>query len=164
MALEDKDIFMAICNRYTDQPIEFIMEEYEKAKKMNLEIEKKIKVLKNGASAPEPQEQENPEASPEDANQVQRKRFTKKSVKFPPETAIKKESITCCLCGAELQSLTSKHLAMHGISTEDYKKICGYAPDQKLMSEDYLLKSKDVIKKAQSERMKKRAAKQEAKQ
>ena len=32
MALEDKDIFNAIFNKYSDQPIEFIMEQYEKAK------------------------------------------------------------------------------------------------------------------------------------
>ena len=39
MALEDKDIFNAIFNKYSDQPIEFIMEQYEKAKILNMAIE-----------------------------------------------------------------------------------------------------------------------------
>ena len=36
MALEDKDLFSAIFNKYSDQPIEFVMEQYEKAKNINL--------------------------------------------------------------------------------------------------------------------------------
>lgn len=42
MALEDRDIFAAICSRCSDQPIEFIMEQYEKAKRINMDIEKRI--------------------------------------------------------------------------------------------------------------------------
>ena len=42
MALEDKDIFNAIFNKYSDQPIEFIMEQYEKAKLLNMAIERRI--------------------------------------------------------------------------------------------------------------------------
>ena len=42
MALEDKDIFNAIFNKYSDQPIEFIMEQYEKAKVLNMAIERRI--------------------------------------------------------------------------------------------------------------------------
>ena len=42
MALEDKDIFNAIFNKYSDQPIEFIMEQYEKAKILNMAIERRI--------------------------------------------------------------------------------------------------------------------------
>ena len=41
MALEDKDLFNAIFNKYSDQPIEFVMEQYEKAKILNLEIERR---------------------------------------------------------------------------------------------------------------------------
>ena len=41
MALEDKDLFSAIFNKYSDQPIEFVMEQYEKAKNINLEIERR---------------------------------------------------------------------------------------------------------------------------
>ena len=42
MALEDKDIFNAICTRFNDQPIEFIMEQYEKARKLNAAIESRV--------------------------------------------------------------------------------------------------------------------------
>ena len=42
MALEDKDLFNAIFNKYSDQPIEFVMEQYEKAKILNLEIERRV--------------------------------------------------------------------------------------------------------------------------
>ena len=41
MALDDKDIFMAIFNKFSDQPIEFVMAQYEKAKILNMEIERR---------------------------------------------------------------------------------------------------------------------------
>ena len=42
MALEDRDIFTAIFAKYSDQPIEFVMEQYEKAKLLNMAIEKRL--------------------------------------------------------------------------------------------------------------------------
>ena len=41
MALDDKDIFAAIFAKHSNQPIEYVMAEYEKAKRLNMEIEKK---------------------------------------------------------------------------------------------------------------------------
>lgn len=42
MPLEDRDIFTAIFAKYSDQPIEFVMEQYEKAKLLNMAIEKRF--------------------------------------------------------------------------------------------------------------------------
>ena len=38
MALEDRDIFTAIFEKYRYQPIEFVMEQYEKEKLLNMAI------------------------------------------------------------------------------------------------------------------------------
>lgn len=46
MALEDKDIFNAIFNKYSDQPIEFIMEQYEKAKILRACLETHLSIMK----------------------------------------------------------------------------------------------------------------------
>ena len=42
MALDDKDIFAAIFAKYSNQPTEYVMAEYEKAKRLNMEIEKRL--------------------------------------------------------------------------------------------------------------------------
>ena len=42
MALEDKDLFEAIFKKYGNQSIDFVMEQYEKAKLLNMAIEKRI--------------------------------------------------------------------------------------------------------------------------
>ena len=45
MPLEDKDIFNAVFEKYRDQPIEFVMAQYEKAKLLNREIELRLNAL-----------------------------------------------------------------------------------------------------------------------
>ena len=45
-----------------------------------------------------------------------------------------------------------RHLATHGISVEEYKKLCGYAPEQKLMSNNHVEKVRDNVMKAQKAR------------
>lgn len=160
MALEDKDIFVAICNRYADHPIEFIMEQYEKAKRMNLLIEKKIGEL---ASIPPVEEvvQIETEVVPETPEELPRKKYTRRDLKVKPQNAITDDAITCCLCGAKRQSLTSTHLATHDITKEEYRKLCGYGPDQKLMSGRRLEKSKEIIGRAQKARLEKIASQQD---
>ena len=160
MALEDKDIFMAICNRYADHPIEFIMEQYEKAKRMNLLIEKKIGEI---SSAPLVEESAPVESAPAPAPQEElpRKKYTRRDLKVKPQNAITDEAVTCCLCGAKRQSLTATHLATHDITKEEYLKLCGYAPDQKLMSGKRLEKSKEIIGRAQKARLEKIASQQD---
>lgn len=156
MPLEDKDIFMAICNRYADQPIEFVMEQYEKAKKINLNIEKRLGAdLGDSAEPTEAQTEETVEESVEEAP---RKKYTKRMLKVKPQDSITDSSIICCICGEERQCLTRRHLEQHGISVEDYKKLCGYGPDQPLMSPKRLAKSREIIVRAQKSRLDKIAS------
>lgn len=157
MPLEDKDIFMAICNRYADQPIEFVMEQYEKAKKINLNIEKRLGTeLGNAVSVADAQPDEDVEETVEEA--APRKKYTKRMLKVKPQDSFTDKSIICCICGAERQCLTKRHLEQHGISVEDYKKLCGYAPDQPLMSPKRLEKSREIIVRAQKSRLDKIAS------
>ena len=40
MALEDKDLLKIICEKYPDQPLEYVMEKFGQAKAMYLELER----------------------------------------------------------------------------------------------------------------------------
>lgn len=164
MALEDRDIFQAICDRFSDQPLEFIMAQYEKAKRLNMQIEmrlagdhldKKQDVKQDEVdcvafSSNEPDE----EASP-----APKKKYTKRMLKVKPQEAITDESIACCICGEKRKLLTKTHLASHGIAVEEYKALCGYDQKQPLMSNNRAEESKKIIAKAQAARMAKKAAK-----
>ena len=75
-------------------------------------------------------------------------------------TDITDKSITCCLCGKQALTLTARHLAHHEISVEDYKKLCGYEPTQKLMAREYLAKMTDNARRAQEARAAKRMEKE----
>lgn len=160
MALEDRDIFRAICERFADQPIEFIMAQYEKARMMNMEIERR--------SMP-PSPMETGPATEETASVVEvveeraprKKRYTRRSFKVQPEDAITDDAIYCCICGVERQSLTSKHLGTHDLTVEEYKKLCNYPQGTALMSGKHLEKSKAIIAGAQQARLSKKAEKPE---
>ena len=154
MALEDKDLFSAIFNKYSDQPIEFVMEQYEKAKNINLEIERRQSLRSCVDITPSSVAQ-----NAEELKQIEttvdstpKKKFTKRDLVIKPNEAITDEAIKCCLCGKERSSLTLRHLATHGISVEEYKKLCGYAPEQKLMSNNHVEKVRNNVIKAQKAR------------
>ena len=147
MALEDKDLFNAIFNKYSDQPIEFVMEQYEKAKILNLEIERRQSLRSCVDITPSSVAQ-----NAEELKQIEttvdstpKKKFTKRDLVIKPNEAITDEAIKCC-------SLTLRHLATHGISVDEYKKLCGYAPGQKLMSNNHAKKVCDNVMKAQQAR------------
>ena len=91
---------------------------------------------------------------------LQKKQYTQADLKFAPATAITDKSITCCLCGKQALTLTARHLAHHEISVEDYKKLCGYEPTQKLMAREYLAKMTDNARRAQEARAAKRMEKE----
>lgn len=70
MALEDRYIFTAIFAKYSDQPIEFVMEQYEKAKLLNMAIEKRLwdqsRVVACPASESPAQKEEKKPEKPQD--------------------------------------------------------------------------------------------------
>ena len=43
-----------------------------------------------------------------------------------PKKAIKEKSVTCLECGKSFKVLTKKHLASHGLTTEEYREKYGY--------------------------------------
>lgn len=154
MALEDKDLFSAIFNKYSDQPIEFVMEQYEKAKNINLEIERRQSLRGYVDITPPsiPQNTGEVKQIEPDVESVPKKKFSKRDLVIKPDEAITDDTIKCCLCGKERSSLTLRHLATHGISVDEYKKLCGYAPGQKLMSNNHAKKVCDNVMKAQQAR------------
>ncbi|MBD5553333.1 MAG: MucR family transcriptional regulator [Desulfovibrio sp.] len=156
MALEDRDIFQAICTRFADQPIEFIMTQYAQAKRMNMEIERMLAWDLDDDSE---NEEELDIVETEDVASPAKRRLNKRSFKVKPEDSITEDYIRCCICGEERQSLTAKHLAKHDVTVEEYKRACGFEPDKPLMSGKRLKKSKDVIARAQKARLEKHAAK-----
>ena len=70
----------------------------------------------------------------------QKKSYTQQDLKCDPAEAITDTSVTCCLCGKQSLTLTARHLARHGISVEEYKELCGYPEQQKLMAHNLLAK------------------------
>ena len=118
MPLEDKDIFNAIFSKYEDQPIEFVMEQYEKARQLNSEIEQRM-----AANMPVQAEEAN-DASGTRKKEPPKKKYTRRNLVVKPEEAIGKDYIKCCICGEQKVILTKAHLAMHGITPEEYRMIC----------------------------------------
>ena len=49
-----------------------------------------------------------------------------------PKKAIKEASITCLECGKSFKVITKKHLASHGLTSEEYKAKYGYKKTQAL--------------------------------
>ncbi len=164
MPLEDKDIFNAVFERYRDQPIEFVMAQYEKALLINREIELRLNSLAVPQSAAAQSAAAGTQAAVEDkpAPEPARKRPTKKDLVTDPEKAITDETITCCLCGQQFNTLTARHLKLHDISVEEYKYICGYASTQKLMSYNLAATMARNVQKAQAARKARLQAKEEA--
>ena len=82
--------------------------------------------------------------------------YTRRSLKVKPQDAVKKDTITCCICGKSMTSINARHLASHnGLTKEGYLKLCGYPADQALMSLNHLAKMKVQVQKAQKAREKK---------
>lgn len=159
MALEDKDIFAAICARFADQPIEFIMEQYEKAKLMNLTIEKRIEqALKPMEFEPEPEAEDVAAIEVEAESEPAKKKYTRRKLKVKPQNSITEDAIFCCICGEPRQNLTARHLSLHDITVPEYKKLCGFADNMPLMSGKRLAKSREIISRAQQARLDKKAA------
>jgi len=84
--------------------------------------------------------------------------YTRRSLKVKPQDAIKKDSITCCICGKVMNSINARHLASHnGLTKEGYLKLCDYPADQVLMSQNHLAKMQAQVRKAQKAREKKQS-------
>ena len=78
--------------------------------------------------------------------------YTKRNLVVKPEEAITDDHISCCICGRKIKNLNAKHLASHDIDMDSYKKLCGYAPDTKLISASLLMQLQENVLKAQQGR------------
>lgn len=129
MALEDKDLLALVMSKHGDQPLEYIMERYAAVKRINAELERGLDAGKSADAAVI-----DVPALDAAAPAAPKRRLTRRSFVARPEEAITEDSITCCVCGWKGVILTAAHLEKHGTTPEDYRKACGYAPDEKLMS------------------------------
>lgn len=75
--------------------------------------------------------------------------YTKADLKVNPMSALKGEKATCCLCGKPFDVITKTHLwVSHGITPVQYRELCGYASDTKLMTDAQLKKKQEILEKA----------------
>ena len=148
--ITDAEILKLVMERYPEQHMQFIVEQFSSLKAGI--IQANTKLAANNLVMPEPEavcEASEPVAVEEaEVQEAPRKKFSKRDLKVKPAESITEETIKCCLCGKELRSLTSRHLAGHGISVEDYKKLCGFDPDSSLMSHQQYSRMRQNIEKA----------------
>lgn len=93
------------------------------------------------------------------ADVTSKKKYTKRDLVVKPQAAITDEHIRCCICGQERHILTSRHLAQHGITVDEYKTLCRYDAKQPLMSNNRAELARVVIVTAQQARKAKKSAK-----
>ena len=51
-----------------------------------------------------------------------------------PKNAIKEKSVTCCECVKSFKVLTKRHLAIHGLTPEQYREKYGYKKGTSLVA------------------------------
>lgn len=151
--VSDEALLKMIMEKHPDQDAEFIVGQFDIYKKMLLHV--------GTATVENPMEavcaEETPAAPVEE---TKKKRITKRSLKVKPETAIQDDQILCCVCGNTYKSLTATHLKAHGLTPEEYRKVCGYPADQSLMSRNNLVKVRAAVQEAQKVRKTQKSAKQ----
>ncbi len=158
--IKDSELLKLIMERYPEQPFNFILEQFtifkaglieangklaERDMVEDIAESAKIETTQNAVSEPET---DMPPAQP-------KKKYTRRNLVAKPEEAIGKEFVECCLCGRKVQSLTVRHLLSHGISMDEYKKLCGYAPNQKLICGNLMEKLQKNVLRAYNSRKKK---------
>lgn len=163
MPIDENMLFQVIFAKSENKPIEQIMQEVVRAKYAYDKAEKELETAGMTSkpqvieAAPEPEEQMEPRETV-----AQLRRLTRRSLKYDPDLAIGDQTITCCLCGAELKSISATHLRMHNTTPEAYRKACGYDPSRPLMANEYYKKMQATIAHAQKSRKVRKAATQAA--
>ncbi|WP_279086330.1 MucR family transcriptional regulator [Bilophila wadsworthia] len=143
--ISDGELFKLLINKYPKEPIPFIVEQFMIFKFCLIQAEKKIDSLSIEKATQQPIRLE---------DQAQKNKKYQYHLVMNPERAINVDIVQCCLCGRKFQSLTANHLLSHGISVDEYKKLCGYAPTQKLICGNLLKKLRENAQKARRTREK----------
>ena len=151
--ISDAELLKLVMDRYPEQPTPFVIEQFTALKAGLIQANNKLAsmgmeelVAEHACAA----EETMPEAAVEAP--APKKKYTKRSLIIKPEEAIGEDQVLCCLCGRAFQNLTAKHLFSHDLTVEEYKKLCGYAPDQKLISHNLLERLQENVQKAQRSR------------
>jgi len=63
-----------------------------------------------------------------------------------PKKAIRESSITCLECGKAFKVLTKKHLAVHGLTPEEYRAKYGYRKGQALCAKSLVRERRKKMK------------------
>ena len=152
--INDAELLKLVMDRYPEQPIPFIIEQFTELKAGLVQANGKLAAVE---SEEIPCEAKNGETTQGADGVASKKKFTKRNLVVRPEESIGDDKVTCCLCGRNFQNLTIRHLSSHGISVEEYKKLCGFAPEQTLISKNLLTRLQENVQKAQKARGAKKA-------
>lgn len=159
--IDDTALLKMLVEKYPDQGPEFVISQYRAYKKGLSKVDASLtgalcEALKEQAAAGAAENDGYTEEEPS------KKHYTRRSLKIKPEDAIQEDKVICCLCGMEFQSLSASHLKrIHDISVEEYKTLCGYPPEQSLMSHANLRRVRHAVENAQKARIANRAARME---
>lgn len=154
--INDAELLKLVMDRYPEQPIPFIIEQFTELKAGLVQANSRLAAVADSGDI-SCETGDNDKAQDTEEVLAPKKKYTRRNLIIHPEEAIGEDTVKCCLCGREFQNLTARHLAGHGISAEEYKKLCGYEPDQKLVSQNLLAKLQENVQKAQQARETKKA-------
>ena len=145
--ISDTELLRMLMEKYPSHDAAFIMGEFVTYKKMLSTAEAEV--------APNTEESAPVVETP--ASPAPVKKLTKRQIKGDPATAITQTNITCCVCGKEFKRLSAAHLASHGTTPEEYRRLCGYEPNTPLMGKIVYNSLMKAVKSAQEARVRKRA-------
>ncbi len=158
MMISDAELLKLVMDRYPEQPVPFLIEQFTLMKAGLIQANNKLagmdsEALSESLCCEEEVQKEKNDSEPS----APKKKYTRRNLVVKPEEAISEQEIACCICGKTFQNLTTKHIQSHDLTVEEYKKLCGYGPEQKLISSKLLNKLQANVLKAQQAREKKKA-------
>ena len=158
MMISDAELLKLVMDRYPEQPAQFLIEQFTVMKAGLIQANNKLagmdsEALSESLCCAEDAQKEETLSEPS----APKKKYTRRNLVVKPEEAISEQEIACCICGKTFQNLTTKHIQSHDLTVEEYKKLCGYGPEQKLISSKLLNKLQANVLKAQQAREKKKA-------
>ncbi len=66
-----------------------------------------------------------------------------------PKNSIREKAVVCLECGKKVKVLTKKHLAIHGLTPEEYKEKWGFKKDQSLIAKELARQRKQKMQEMQ---------------
>ena len=145
--ITDAELLKLVMDRFPEADTDGIVEQFSLLKVGLLQANAKLAVGDAGQQGVEEQS-----ISAADGDPAPKKRYTRRSLVVKPEEAIGDDTVQCCICGKAFQNLNAKHIQNHELTVEEYKKLCGYGPGQKLISRNLLAKLQENVQKAKNAR------------